>query len=218
MGKCTDGTACAKFDYRGVLFSKGAPDSVLRTIETDLTQYIIQVNGADAANLNDFIFANLKRYDAFITDFPKYNIPWEWRITQQVNYNKNKFVGISTLGYSYTGGDAGMTQIFFRNYDIVTGNALQYSKLFNAGFEDALKPLLKSKLEGAVPKEVWTKTAAADNVAILLAGNNFRFSDEGLVMLFSPLLDSKLSGPYEILLPWKELTGVLRPNFEKRLI
>jgi hypothetical protein len=219
MGKCSDGnSACAKFDYRGVLFTKGATDSVLRAIETDLTQFIIQSNGSEATSLNDFIFANLKRYDAFITDFPKYDVPWEWRITQQVNYNKNKFIGISTLEYSYTGGDAGITQIFFRNYDIVTGSPLKYNKLFNAGFEDALKPIVKSKLQKAVPKEVWAKTNEDDNLGLLLAANNFRFSDEGLVMLFTPILDSKFSGPYEVLLPWKELTGILRPNFEKRLL
>lgn len=219
MGKCTDGSsACAKFDYRGVQLTKGATDSVQRAIEQDLTLFIIKANGSEAKNLNDFIFGNLKRYDAFIAEFPKYNVPWEWRITQQVNYNQNKFIGISTLGYAYTGGDAGTTQIFFRTYDITTGAALSYESLFNPGFETTLKPVVKSKLQEVLPKEVLKATSETDPTVVLFGANNFRFSDEGLVLLYTPLLDSNISGPYEILLPWGSLKGIIKPAFEKRLL
>lgn len=219
MGKCTDGnSACAKFDYRGVFLTKGATDSVKRAIEQDLTLFIIKANGSEAENLNDFIFGNLKRYDAFIAEFPQYNVPWEWRITQQVNYNQNKFIGISTLGYAYTGGEAGTTQIFFRTYDINNGALIDYERLFNPGFEATLKPVVNAKLKEVLPKEVLKETSETDPTLVLFAANNFRFSDEGLVMLYTPLLESKLSGPYEVLLPWGSLKGILKPAFEKRLL
>jgi len=214
MGKCSGSSAaCARFDYKGVQFTKGIDGTARTVLHSDLEQTLIRINGAEAENLSDLIFSNLKRYDAFIADFPNYNIPWEWRISVDVNYNKKKLVGVSIITYSYTGGDQGITNIFFRNYDIVTGAPIAYDSLFTEGYRSQLETMLNAVYREVIPKEYRKANLDNGDFEMIFSTNNFRFSDKGIHVLYSNLSDSKAPGPYELTLNWKDLSGLLRPHF-----
>jgi hypothetical protein len=219
MGKCgTTSKACARFDYKGIQFTKGIGSAAREMVHRDLETTLIRLNGAEATNLQDMIFANLKRYDAFIADFPNYNIPWEWRISVDVNYNKNKLIGVSIITYTYTGGDQGMTNIYFRNYDIQQGNPVTFDSLFVDDYRGQVETLLNAAYKEVIPKEYRNSNLDQTDFVTIFSSNNFRFSDKGLHVLFNNFADSKAPGPYELPLLWSDLKNILLPDFASRFL
>ena len=213
MGKCEGGTgsSCAKIDYKGLLLTKGIEAEAAQLIINDLERSVLTINNSKSGSLKDFFYDNLKGYDEFITEFPKYSGAWEWRISQEVNYNKKRLLGVTLLNYTFTGGERGTTKIHFRNYSANTGNLITLDSLFTgADIKKLLRPLLKDGLNKTVKlaEGKTLKDIGFMNIDDNLLSNNFRIGVEGLVFFYNAYDFGTADGPFEVVLPW----GIIQPD------
>ncbi|MCH8554298.1 MAG: DUF3298 and DUF4163 domain-containing protein [Schleiferiaceae bacterium] len=210
MGKCEGGTgsSCAKIDYKGLLLTKGIENEASQLIMNDLERSVLTINNSKSGSLKDFFYDNLKGYDEFITEFPKYSGAWEWRISQEVNYNKKRLLGVTLLNYTFTGGERGNTKIHFRNYSADSGNPITLDSLFSGSeFKKLLRPMLKEGLNKAVNigEGKTLKDLGFLNVEDNLLSNNFRIGVEGLVFFYNAYDFGTADGPYEVVLSWERI-------------
>ena len=123
--------------------------------------------------------------------------------------------------YVYMGGAHGLETRNYYNFDLKTGKLITENDLFNANYKIELIKLIKARIVEE-SKEIKDEKDAEPILNLedtdywtdsIKPNGNFYITDEGINYVFNPYeIAPYYLGQTEVTLPYKRLTGILKPN------
>ena len=140
---------------------------------------------------------------------------WSLSVDYDTPYRSSRYLAIAFSGYEYTGGAHGMPLILPLVIDLSTGRTIPPDGLFKPGSDwlGQLSQRCFSQLKGRDllgNDEEWLREGTApklENFSLLFPG------PDGLTVTFAPYsVAPYAAGTQEVLIPYKDLAGVLNPE------
>lgn len=224
-GECRgDTTPCLTIRLRYPT-ATGGVDSARSAINSAIEQYVLSTLAghiADstqrASSIDSLAQALIADYDRYIEEAREYAgfvMPWEITMEGKVLHRDSAVVSVAIDTYSYMGGAHPNYWTSFKNFVPSTGTPLSIDDI-------ALdRRKLTALAEQAFRREKQLRPNQDLDKAGYWFGNNrfglpdnFAFTEKGLVFVYNPYeIASYAEGPTELLLPYADLRGIVRPEF-----
>lgn len=197
----------------------GLADDKANKIESDLQAAISKSdNNENAPRTPQQIIDNLKKeYTQIVKDMPGYDLPWQYKSEFQVFLNQNKLFGVQLNSYSFTGGAHGAQFTFYSTYETESGKLLKLGDLF--------MPDQRANFVALAEKQFTNSHDIDTNMTYEDAGywfeneefhlnNNFRYTPQGLEILFNPYEIAPYSeGTITLQFSYSEVKNMLKKEY-----
>lgn len=172
--------------------------------------YVMEAQGDES--LDQLVQLFLKSYDEFKESFPESNTPWTLDIAITMTYSSEDLLSLKVSTNSYTGGAHPNAFINYLN--------VLKERDVNANLSDIVTN--ETLLTETVEKEFRNMNNLQPNESLSEKGYTFEndrfslpetfgFSDKGLIFYYNSYEISPYSeGPMEIIIPFKDLDGILK--------
>ena len=130
--------------------------------------------------------------------------------------NDEKIYSYGINRYVFMGGAHGLTTLNYFNFDLKSGKQIMENDLFEAGFEETLTSLLKTRMveQSNEDPNVETIISLDDSdywVDAIKPNNNFYITDESLNYVFNPYeIAPYYMGITEVIIPFDRIKEILK--------
>jgi hypothetical protein len=178
-------------------------------INTSIEETVINALHIGAPNdiqyrtIEESIASFNKEYEDFKTDFPESFQIWEAQIDGEVIFQSPEIISISITSYLNTGGAHGILNIFFLNFESITGKQIMNTELFtNIG---AFKQIAQIHFNEAIKEK--DMLFESDKFEL---PENISYTEDGLVLLYNTYEIAPYStGIIEFSIPFDEIESYL---------
>lgn len=156
--------------------------------------------------------------DGFLIEEEANPLSEEQILTGQMLGTYGHILMYSIERYIYQGGVHGLTERFFFNYSLLTGNPISQDSIFVPGFEKKLTEILLQNLAENVAglQLVEDLPASGYEVESVLPNDNFYLSDSLITFVFNPYEIAPSSyGEVAIEVAWTQLQDILQPEYRQ---
>ncbi len=136
-------------------------------------------------------------------------------LTGRIMNVENNILSYGIEQYVYTGGAHGVSNRYFYNYDLQTGDLLTEEDIFVTNYQETLTSLLRQNLVAQNPEtQVIEDLAQTEyDVEKIVPNNNFYFTPEGIIYVFNPYEIAPYAyGETEIFILKGDLKSILKPT------
>ncbi len=130
-------------------------------------------------------------------------------------YLDEKILSYSYERYSYFGGNNGNSTRFFLNFNLQNAEPIKEKDIFKHGYQASLTQLIKEQIveDNANIESVADLSELNYFEDKIKPNNNFYLTAEGLVYVYNPYdIASYGIGQIEVLIPFKKLKPIMKPN------
>lgn len=128
-------------------------------------------------------------------------------------YNKNNIISIPVAFYQFTGGAHGMTQLKTYNYNLLTGEEIEFSNLFKK--DSNYKQIINQYIQESIDKDNSNYYLGNDGFKGVSENQTYYLEDDGIVVYFGLYEIAPYStGIPQFKISWKELDSVLIDQFK----
>ena len=188
----------------------GLSEDMAKKIEGELKASISRSDNSDTApSTPQQIIDNLKKeYSQIVKDMPHYDLPWQFKSEYSIFLNTHNLFGVQLDSYSFTGGAHGAAFTFYSVYNTENGKLLKLGDLFIPEQRSNFVALAEQQFIQS--RDIDTSMTYEDagywfEHEEFKLNNNFRYTPQGLEILFNP---------YEIA-PYSEGTITLNFSYEE---
>ncbi len=152
----------------------------------------------------------------FFEEFPDVPAGYGLEIEQSVLLNTPTVLTIEAFHYAFTGGAHGNYGTVYYNFDATTGQLIHLEDILVTGYEAPLKviaePIFKKNyLEAGMTN--YSEVGFYFENDVFKLTKNFAMTKEGLKFLYNPYEVAPYAlGQQEIIIPYTDLTELIKPN------
>jgi len=221
----TDSSRCAVFKASfPLLRSEIAGPNIANTINAALRREVVHASGLANPEEGPSVQTLEDQCTRFFNDYQEYlhfsemsAMPWSMETMGRVIYQSPEIWNVALENYQFTGGAHPNTHTVFLNFDLDSGQLLDWSDVLtdSLGFVH---------LAEAAFREVWD---ISDEVNLDEAGffwgesfhppANFSLEEEGLRLYYNTYEIAPYAlGPTDFILPYEQLNRVLKPEYRTK--
>ncbi len=132
-------------------------------------------------------------------------------LTGRVMHVQDDILSYGMEQYVYTGGAHGVSNRYFYNYDLRTGELISEEDIFIEGYEEKLADILRHNLVAQNPEtqvidDLYQTEYDVDKI---VPNNNFYYTEDGIIYVFNPYEIAPYAyGETEIMVSNKDLEGI----------
>lgn len=174
---------------------------IQKTVITSL--HIGEPDTITSRSIEESITAFNDEYNAFKTDFPETEQPWQAQIDADIMHQSSEIISIAITSYVNTGGAHGSLNIALLNFDSETGTSIENKALFKN--IESFKTIAQKYFEDATKD----KDIFMDDDSFELPAN-MGYSDDGIVLLYNTYeIAPYSSGIIQFTIPFEEAAPYL---------
>lgn len=205
-----------RYPYFKSSIGQYSADELNKIIQKDYIVYTAYDNST-ARSVDDFTNQFFKDFDEFCNGNEFGSADWELNKTINVSLLNKTVLSLNDATDSYTGGAHGFSQIIWHSYDIQSHKHLS--------LDDILLPDAKGKLRTVAEHYFRQFHELAEDADLEKQGfefphNRFELSDnfallkKGIMIYYNSYdIAAYVVGPTELLIPYQDLKGIIRPNY-----
>lgn len=211
---------CLDISIDQINITQGVSSEVEEKIEQDLRLAISKSDNSESASKSpqEIIDNLIQEYSQIVKDMPGYDLPWQYKSEFKVFLNQKNLFGVELHSYSFTGGAHGANFTFYSTYNTQNGKLLKLGDLFIAEQRSSFIQMAEKQFINS--RDIDTNTTYEEagywfeNEEFHL-NNNFRFTPEGLEVLFNPYEIAPYSeGTISLYFSYSEIKSLLKKEFK----
>ncbi|MBB3062659.1 DUF3298 and DUF4163 domain-containing protein [Microbulbifer rhizosphaerae] len=207
---CTEKEECASVSITREVFEQRP---ALNRVVLQQMIHQLQGNGEDQTSANSLE----ELADNFLAEAAKGHgeSSARWQLTGEAKRfaRRDDLLTVEINSYIYTGGAHGMPAIRWLNWDLAADEEVPLDQVIREGQENDFWGEARGAHRRWLDEQPGTNREFRETWPFRRS-NNFRFDDQGLVLLYNVYaLGPYVLGPVELTIPWKDLRGIVHEQY-----
>lgn len=154
-----------------------------------------------------------KDYEASVKELGDAAMPWELEINTKVLYNDGCLLAVNIGNYQYTGGAHPNHYSISLNFDVATGNVIQWKDLFYPGFEETILTEASRQIKKSFDLPASAKLSEVLFEDTLVLNNNFNLLEDHIELTYNPYeIAAYAMGTIHISIPYSQVKDYIKFN------
>lgn len=208
--------ACATVNIKAPTLISGTNEAARDAINAVINRTMLSTGGSPSQTLETMAYDFLNEYEQVRARDTEYRVKWTLDKTFAVVRNDGKVLALSFTERRFSGGSSTTEVIAFANFRLEDGASLKLSDLLVDGYEAKLLPLAEQKfrtLKRIKPGKSFSEAGFTFEGDRFQLTDNFSVTGTGLRFHWnSGEISTGLTGTTDLVLDWKSVTDLLKPE------